>query len=169
VIEGAPSRAVSPTQTSLLEMAPARERSRGQRGPNRNTKETRDWILRRFDNPLEGMCALALPADVIQIAEKARALSKVFRCSVKEAVELMLKASVAANPFLNSAMPQDLNINTKSVALIIGMDASEPGTGLGALRAEMLARAGSATPAGAQLLESVAHDLGEADAANSTA
>lgn len=150
----------------LEQATPAR--ARGQRGPNRSTKETRDWILRRFDNPLEGMAALSLPADMIQIAEKARAMAAVFRCTVKEAVELMLKASAAANPYINSAMPQDLNINTRSVALIIGMDASAPGSGLGALRAEMLTRARSASPEGARMLESVAHELPETDAANST-
>jgi hypothetical protein len=173
VIEGA---AVTPApgaqQATLVPLPPERlDRRRGQRGPNRNTKAVRDWILRRYDNPLEGMVALALPCDVIQMAEKARALAIALRCTVKEAADLMLKASQAAAPYLNSAMPQDVNLNTKTVTLAIGIGAApqagQAGGGLAQLRQAMIAAAGTATPEGAAMLQSVAADLSEENQDNS--
>lgn len=174
VIEGA-GRPAGAHQGELLPSpaAPRREGRSRAGSPNRNTQETRRWILSRFDNPLEGMTALALPADVLQIAEKARAMALVFRCSVKEALEIMMKASQAAMPYLNSQMPQDVNVNGKSVTLAIGIGAApQPGAavgGLGQLRALMLERARGATPEGAAILEGVASELPEENADNSAA
>jgi hypothetical protein len=173
VIDGA-ARPGGAVQGELLPSQPARAREgRSRRGcPNRNTQQTRAWILSRFDNPLEGMVALALPADLLQAAEKARAMAQVFRCTVKEALELMLKASQAANPYLNSQMPQDVNLNQRTVTLALGIGAAPaPGAaagGLAQLRQMMLERAQGATPEGAAVLEGVARDLPEADATNST-
>lgn len=175
VIEGA-ARPGGAVQGELLPSSqsarPARTGRSRAGSPNRNTQQTRAWILSRFDNPLEGMVALALPADLLQMADKARAIALVFRCTVKDAVELMLKASQAANPYLNSQMPQDVNLNQRTVTLALGIGAApQPGAaggGLGQLRQLMLERAATASPEGAALLEGVANVLPEHDADNSS-
>lgn len=164
--KGAPGAPDQPALFPAEQPAPRRSRGRQAGSQNRNTKATRAWILSRFDNPLEGMCALALPADLLQACEKARAMAQALRCTVKEAMELMFKASVAANPYLNSAMPQDVNLNSKSVTLAIGLGVApapgdQPSGGLAHLRAAMLQRALNAPPPEAETLRETAEQLPE--------
>lgn len=137
-------------QVEMFGGAPIEQRARGRGRPpgsqNLHSKMVRSWILGRHDNPLEGLVALALPADLLQIVEKARALAPGLRCTVKEAVEIMIKCSEASNRFLNAPPPLDVNVNDRRVVLAIGVGAAPTAldgqnTGLTYLRQQLLANA----------------------------
>lgn len=128
---------------------PRRGRGRPKGAQNLHSAKVRAFILGRFDNPLQGLVAASMPADLLQITDKARALSKLWRCSVKEAIELMIKCSEASNRYLNSPPPVDVNVTDRRVVLAMGIGAPQavPGgdtggaQGLDALRQLMLERA----------------------------
>jgi hypothetical protein len=145
-----------PADGELFGGEPVEQRRIGRGRPkgaqNLHSAKVRAWILGRFDNPLEGLAALALPADMLQVVDKARALAPALRCSAKEAVEIMIKCSEAANRYLNAPPPVQVDVNDRRVVLAFGLgSAPEPGEatqdGLAALRQALLERAATTSAA----------------------
>lgn len=163
-------------QAEMFGGQPVEARRRGRGRPkgaqNLHSKAVRSWILGRFDNPLEGLVALALPGDLLQIAEKAQAVAQAFACDIKEAVEIMIKCSEAANRYLNSPPPVDVNVTDRRVVLAIGVgaaprDADGAHQGLDALRRQLLANAAAQSDAqreaSEQVIDALAEIVGEND------
>lgn len=144
---------------------------------NLHSAKVRAWILGRADNPLEGLVALSLPADLIQIADKARAVAGVFRCSAKDAVEIMIKCSDLSNRYLNAPPPVDVNVTDRRVVLAVGVgmapQAGEAaGNGLDVLRQRLLANAAARNEddlrADEQVIDAIAEVLEDNHANSST-